>query len=342
MLTSSHLTLVKLALESRNYNHAVPVLEKYILYFPGTKDQPKPKYICDMSLSPSAYITPETKLTSKLKYQDLLEYFYYSGMAFIALKRWEAALQCLENAVTFPAKDNVVSKIMVEAYKKWILVGILVEGKLLPLPKSTSSGAAKSYHILAKPHETFAQIFENGTASRLKAEADAGQIFWSPECNAGLVQQVLAAYQRFQIRNLANIYSKISIQEIIKETTSAETGAKLPSVAVGEELVRDMITRGELHATLGTSPTGQSILAFSPSGQVLTELDMKKQLAASIHRIKTLTQEIKTTDRLLTHDKEYIKHAQKIKKSTGDGAVDLGISQDFYDPVEDEDIMSMQ
>jgi len=335
MLTSSHLTLAKLALDSRNYGHATPVLEKYILYFPGTKDQPKPKYLCDMTLTAAAYITIDSKLTAKLKYQDLLEYFLFSGMAFIGLKKWEAALQCLESVVTYPAKDNTVSKIMVEAYKKWVLVGILVEGKLLLLPKSTSSGAAKCYHVLAKPHETLAQIFESGTASRLKAEVDAGQSFWSAECNVGLVLQVLAAYQRFQIRNLSKIYSKISIQEIIKETTSAETGARLPSVAAGEQLVREMIGNGELHASLGVSQSGQSILTFSPKGPILTEVEMKKELAVSTLRIKN-------TDRLLTHDKEYIKHAQKMKK-TADGSADQGISgaQDFHDPIEDEDIMGM-
>lgn len=343
MLTSSHLILVKLALTSRNYNHAIPLLEKYILYFPGTKDQPKPKYLCDMNLNPAAYITPDTKLTTKLKYQDLLEYFLFSGMVFIGARKWEAALQCLENAVTYPAKENTVSKIMVEAYKKWVLVGILVEGKLLPLPKSTSGGAAKTYHILAKPHETLAQIFENGTASRLKAEAEASNTtFWHGEGNTGLVLAVLAAYQRFQIRNLANVYSKISIQEVIKETTSAETGAKLASVGAGEQLVRNMINQGELHATLGTSPTGQPILTFSPGGKLLTEVEMKRELAASTIRIKALINEIKTTDRLLTHDKEYIKYTQKLKKS-GDAGGDQGISvmQDFHDAVEDEDIMSM-
>lgn len=31
----------------------------------------------------------------------------------------------LENAITYPARE--VSKIMVEAYKKWVLVGLLIE-----------------------------------------------------------------------------------------------------------------------------------------------------------------------------------------------------------------------
>jgi len=348
MLTALHIILVKLALESGNYQDASPVLEKFILYFPGIKDQPKAKYLCDMSLSPPAYITANSGFAPKFKYQEVLEYFLYSGMVFIGQRKWELALQCLEHAVTFPIKENNVSKIMVEAYKKWVLVGILLEGRLLPLPKSTSSGAAKVYHILAKPHETLAQIFESGSASRLKAEAEAAQSagnqgWWVPEGNFGLVLHVLAAYQRFQIRRLADVYSKISIPEIVKETTSAETGSKLQSAAAGEQLVRDMINGGELHATLSVTPNGPTILTFSPAGHVLSEAELKKELAMSTIRIHALTQEIRTTDRMLTHDRDYIKFAQKMKRNAKDGTADLGISgaEDYNDPVEDEDIMGM-
>jgi COP9 signalosome complex subunit 3 len=151
LLTSTHLYLVKLALETRKYEEALPVLDKYIFQFPGAPHHPKPAFLCEQGLPPAAYITYESKLTSKLKYQDVLEYFLYSGMVYIGLRRWENALECLENAITYPTRD--ASKIMVEAYKKWVLVGLLLEGKLLSLPRYTGSGAAKIYHNLAKPYD---------------------------------------------------------------------------------------------------------------------------------------------------------------------------------------------
>lgn len=343
MLTSAHLALVKLALECRSYSAVVPVIEKFILYFPGTANQPKPKYICDMSLSPTQFITTSSGLTQKLKYQEVLEYFMYSGSIFIGLRNWEAALQCLENAVTYPAKEGAVSKIMAEAYKKWVLVGLLHEGRLLNLPRSTSANAAKQYHTLAKPYETLAQIFESGTASRLKAEADQGLNLWRNDCNTGLVLSVLAAYQRFQIKNLANIYSKISIPEIVSQTMSAETGNKLQSPQAGETLVQEMINRGELHATLSNSPGQPSVVTFSVSGPLLTEVEMQRELGTATERIHALTKEIRQTDRMLTHDKDYIKVVQKQKKNARQGnSGDQGISgadMDWGDVVDDEDIM---
>lgn len=343
MLTTHHLTLVRLALESRNYTAATQVLDKFILYVPGAPTVTKPKYLCDLNLSPVSFITDKSKLTGKVKYLEVLEYFLYSGMIYMGLRDWDKAHQALESAVTYPAKDNNVSKVMLDAYKKWVLVGLLLEGKLLPLPKATSNGAAKCYHVMAKPYETIAQIFENGTASRLKSEAEIGVHIWRGDLNHGLMLHVLSAYQKFQIRGLANIYSKISIPEIVSQTTSAETGNKLPSPQAAEILIQNMINSGELHATMSTSATGPSILTFSPKGQVLTESQMQRELAGSTERIMALTKEIKQTDRLLTHEKEYIKFVQKQKKhnKTG-GSGDQGIggeNMDWNDAIEDEDIM---
>lgn len=296
-----------------------------------------------MNLSPVSFITPHSKLTGKFKYLELLEYFLYSGMVFIGMRDWESAQQCLESAVTYPAKETSVSKVMVEAYKKWVLVGLLLEGKLLPLPKSTSAGASKSYHVMAKPYETLAQIFENGTASRLKAEADAAAGIWRGDFNTGLVLHVLAAYQKFQIRGLAKVYTKITVPEVVSQTTSAETGVKLPHAQAGELLITNMIMAGELHATMSSPTTGPSILTFSPGGQSLTELQMQRELVSTSERVVSLTKEIKQTDRMLTHDKEYIKYVQKQKKNANKNSITAeqlgGPELEWNDVMDDEDIM---
>jgi COP9 signalosome complex subunit 3 len=343
MLTTSHVYLVKIALEAEAYAEVAPLLERPILYFPSSS-QTKPKHPCDLNHSPATYICKQTNLTGHLKYYDVLEYFFYSGIVFMSLGRWEEALECLENAVTYPAKDGSVSKIMVEAYKKWILVGLLTHGTLRNLPSTTSGGASKSYHILGKPYESLAQIFESGSASRLKSEADYGTSIWLKDGNTGLVMHVLAAYQKWQIRNLAKVYSKISIQEVHNQTTSAETGSKLPSPHATETLVQAMIQQGELPATLDTAPDQQlSVLSFSPGGPVLSEAQVQRELAASTLRIQALTKEIKETDVKLTHDKEYINFLRKQKKHLKNGtAIDTFAphEMDWHDPIEDEDIMS--
>lgn len=294
-----------------------------------------------MSLPPNAYITVPSNLTSKLKIADVLEYFIASGMIYIGLQDWEKARECLENAITYPLRgDAPVSKIMVEAYKKWVLVGILAEGRFLPLPKWTSGIAAKQYHILAKPYEAIAQLFESASASRLKAEAEAGLRVWQGDFNLGLIHSVVAAYQQFQIKNLGTIYTKISIPEIHNQTQSAESGGKLPNAQAVDVLVRAMIGTNQLRASLSNG--APPILAFASTGPVLSEPEMQRELSAATQRIVNLTNEIKKTDRVLTHDKDFIKFHQKYlknKEAADKSGVTTDIAMDWKDE-EDEDLMA--
>lgn len=338
VLTSKHIQLVKLALEVQCFAPVVPIVEKTILYIPGASEQPKPKYLSNTALSPPSYITPDSGITAKkLKVAEVLEYCFLVGMVYIGLRDWRNAKRCLEVAVSYPARETGCSKIMVEAYKKWLLVSLLFDGKVPQLPKVTSSGAAKIYHITAKPYDTLATIFEFGTAVRLKAEADAGQIVWTNDFNYALILNVLAAHQQIQIRNLANIYSKISLSDVHAQTISAESGTRLPSVQAVETLVQSMIANGSLHATLSYPPTQSPVLAFSQDGPVLTEQQMKGALASASTQIKALLSETKTTDRMMTYEKEYVKHIQKQKKNSKN--LDQGIAGNDWNGDEDEDLM---
>lgn len=57
-----------------------------------------------------------------------LLYFYYGGMIYTALKNFERALFFYEAAVT--VDSMVVSHIVLEAYKKRILVSLIARGKV--------------------------------------------------------------------------------------------------------------------------------------------------------------------------------------------------------------------
>lgn len=55
---------------------------------------------------------------------DILKYFYYGGMAFLGMKKYQQAVEFFKMAITLPAKQ--LSLIMVEAYKKYILVSAIL------------------------------------------------------------------------------------------------------------------------------------------------------------------------------------------------------------------------
>ena len=85
--------------------------------------------------SSSTYITPESGLSAKLEYRDHLLYFLYGAMILMALKKWKRALLFLEIVIMSPVVGSI-SKIQVDAYKKWVLVSLLyvgyVSGRLSP------------------------------------------------------------------------------------------------------------------------------------------------------------------------------------------------------------------
>lgn len=48
-------------------------------------------------------------------------------MIYMGLKKWKRALHFLEIVIVSPVVNNV-SKIQVDAYKKWVLVSLLYKG----------------------------------------------------------------------------------------------------------------------------------------------------------------------------------------------------------------------
>ena len=84
-------------------------------------------HLCSRHDSSSTYITPESGLSTKLEYRDHLLYFLYGAMILMALKKWKRALFFLETVIMSPTAGSI-SKIQVDAYKKWVLVSLLYIG----------------------------------------------------------------------------------------------------------------------------------------------------------------------------------------------------------------------
>ncbi|GFS57964.1 COP9 signalosome complex subunit 3 [Trichonephila inaurata madagascariensis] len=81
-------------------------------------------------------ITDINKEKSAFETKYFLLYYYYGGMIYTCLKDYERALYFFEVAITTPSM--AVSHIMLEAYKKYILVSLILYGKIPNLPKFTS------------------------------------------------------------------------------------------------------------------------------------------------------------------------------------------------------------
>lgn len=129
--TLTHTAFIRLCLLARCYLPATRILDRDICHFSSAADIPFPKR---SQLLPSrhhvssvTYVTAASGLPCLVTYRHYLEYFLYGGMVYAGLKQWEKARHFFHVVISAPV-GNSVSMIMVEAYKKWILVSLLGKG----------------------------------------------------------------------------------------------------------------------------------------------------------------------------------------------------------------------
>ena len=131
--TSSHLLFVHLCLLMRAYPESLPVLDHNIYHFTSNTNRAAENnlypHLSSNHENSSTFIIPESGLSSKLDYRSHLLFFLYGAMCYMGLKEWKRALLFLEIVIMSPISQNA-SRIQVEAYKKYILVGILYKGSV--------------------------------------------------------------------------------------------------------------------------------------------------------------------------------------------------------------------
>lgn len=106
-------------------------------------------------------------------------------MIYLAVRNLDRSLYFLEVAITTPA--HAVSHIMLEAYKKYILVSLLLHGKVRishiiithsflqdgfqvqMIPKYTSQVVNRFIKPLSQPYHDLANVFASNNSSELNA-----------------------------------------------------------------------------------------------------------------------------------------------------------------------------
>ncbi|EFQ29154.1 COP9 signalosome complex subunit 3 [Colletotrichum graminicola] len=340
MLTSLHLAVVKLAYETANWDEILPIIERPWVFLPGMKDQARAKYLCDLTASPAAYISPSTQLTEHLTRENVMEHEYVSAMIFTAKKKWANAHNAYQRIVTWPSRESSVSKLMTDSHKRWILTGLLALGQAPSLPSQVSPSAQKSYATLSKPYADVAAHFSTTNVEQLKAGIEKGAETWVTDQTTTLVKEVVMAYQKWQILGLADVYHKISISEIRQQTLSAETARNLETDGEVEELLQEMVNIGMLQGSLEASPDGTKCLTFLPSDKEIEYTEYQNKIKDN-SRIKTLDKLTEVSDARLAASKDYAKHIlREQKRQDKDGGQSQNVELGFDASIEDEDLMS--
>eukprot|EP01126_Amoeba_proteus_P026396 TRINITY_DN2613_c0_g2_i1.p1 TRINITY_DN2613_c0_g2~~TRINITY_DN2613_c0_g2_i1.p1 ORF type:complete len:302 (+),score=49.76 TRINITY_DN2613_c0_g2_i1:89-994(+) len=130
-ITPQHADFVLACILAKTYKVAIPILDRF-----------------DYKIDPN---------TTAVKGEHVRLFLFYGGICYISQKQYSKALQYFENVISAPA--YAVSAIMVEAYKKYLLVSLIHLGEVRSLPRYTTPSVTRLCKELCIPYEELCNAF---------------------------------------------------------------------------------------------------------------------------------------------------------------------------------------
>lgn len=322
--TSNHLRVVRLALGNGVPSQALPILSKNIHAFPTKTSNRIPEELpSEEHEFSNAFITQASRHSLEIRTEWVLEYYLLGASIYIALKNHVRARLFLEHVLLSPSqpKTGGVSGLQAEAYQKWTLLGLLVEGKRFQTPATMDWKALVSIRNATAAYDSLAMDFEKRDLKKFQAEFEVGGTLWADDGNLRLVKEVAAALLRYKVIDLQKTYAALPVTRVAEVMDM--------DVEQTSDLLQDMIATGSLLASLSQS----GVLTFRSSEAKLPDVaDGPDDLEARTQRIEELVKSVREADRRLQLTKWYVEHAQRAKKASSGVEGDLADVMDLeYD-----------
>lgn len=177
--TSSHLTFVRLCLEAAAPRQALPILDKdtYSMVSDSTEgvDEQHP---CAETGTSSSYITRASGISGAIRPEHVQEYHLIGAQIYLGLRNYSRARLFLELVLSTPTEKSAVDPYMIEAYKKLVLLGLIVRGQPYKISQLQDQAAVKTISQLSKPYDALADAFKRRDLQKFNAETDVGVKFW--------------------------------------------------------------------------------------------------------------------------------------------------------------------
>jgi COP9 signalosome complex subunit 3 len=286
-ITPQHHMFVLACITAKCYKAALPILERFVFK-----------------------IGPE--LTG-IESVDTRLYFYYGGVCFAGMKRFDKALQFFEAAISTPAV--VISAIMVEAYKKYILVSLCHKGEVPTLPRYTHASLVRVFKQMFPAYEEFMNSFATRSVEDLSKVAENHAEQFTKDKNIGLVKQAIQALYRQNIQRLTKTYITLSLQSITEQTS-------LPNISETERRVFRMIQNGQVFATINQK---DGMVEFLENPEKYNNNKTLQYLDRQIHQSITLTNVVTKIDEEIGLEDKYLHkiiQAERTPSRFGEGAED--------------------
>ncbi|KAI8374995.1 hypothetical protein EDC96DRAFT_437302 [Choanephora cucurbitarum] len=149
----------------------------------------------------------------ELGIQCFLEYYYYGAIVYIANKQYRRALEFLLIAISAPTV-KAVSMIQLLAYRKFILVSFIVEGRIGPLPKYTSAGIEKVASYWSPHHISLVKAFQTTDLDLFQDIASKHSAYFESFQELGLLKQCFQSLRRKKIKEMTKVYITVSLEDM--------------------------------------------------------------------------------------------------------------------------------
>ncbi|KAI8594767.1 hypothetical protein EDD21DRAFT_330031 [Dissophora ornata] len=265
---------------------------------------------------------------TQINYKDFLLYHYYGGMIYAYIKNFERSVEFFKLAVSAPAE--VASQIQIEAYKKYVLTGLLHYGKVPNLPKYTATAVHRSRKAHCGPYDDFAAAYEKKSNNAIRTELEKIKQVLVRDKNYGLAKQCMEALHRRNIQDLTRTYLTLSIKDI----TSL---IGLDSEPEGERRVEGIIVRmiesRAVFATISHEHEGGMVSFLDDPNQHNSTATMD-MINAQIQKATAITSNLVEMDQYISKMPAYFNKGSHLPDrpgySIGEGDYGMHMEYDVY------------
>lgn len=202
-------------------------------------------------------------------------------MVYTAVKNYDRALYFFEVAVSTPAM--AMSHIMLESYKKYILVSLILNGKISPIPKYSSQVISRFMKPLSHVYHELASAFSTTSIDDVRNVINKYRDTYIRDKNMGLVKQVESSLYKKNIQRLTKTFLTLSLADVASRV-------QLAGPADAEKYILNMIKSGEIYATINQKD-GMVIFKDDPEKYDSPEmfLRLQEQIAKAMELNKKIT-----------------------------------------------------
>jgi len=279
-LTPQHAHFARACISAKCYKAALPILDQFV-------------YLIDPKIS-------------GIKSEDTRLYYYYGGICYIAMKQWEKAIEFFETVIAAPAM--MTSAIMVEAYRKLVLVSLIHKGEVGNLPKCTNQSVTRVLKQFCTPYEELSTAFTTHSIEDLNKAIENNLEAFVKDNNLGLVGQVRTSLVDQNIRQLTRTYSTITSAGLLENTGLAQ-------ISDAESRILKMVESRGFACKINQQ---KGFILFENSGDSFDTDSTVNHLRNHIHQVVTLHKQIASIDRTIEQSDRYVQKLLQGEKFPGD------------------------